>query len=102
MCIRDRYRIYMDFMSGEKDEKRRKKDQARRECNNFICDNTSHVEGYNNICGDLYYSHSAPIVHKANHVEGYNNVDVYKRQLPLTHASLTHTTLPATMRIMVY
>ena len=25
------YRIYMDFMSGEKDEKRRKKDQARRD-----------------------------------------------------------------------
>ena len=24
------YRIYMDFMSGEKDEKRRRKDQARR------------------------------------------------------------------------
>ena len=25
------YRIYMDFMSGEKDEKRRQKDQARRD-----------------------------------------------------------------------
>ena len=25
------YRIYMDFMSGEKDEKRRRKDQARRD-----------------------------------------------------------------------
>lgn len=42
--------------------------------NNFVCDNTSHVEGYNNICGDLYFAHSAPRVHKANHVEGVNNV----------------------------
>lgn len=42
--------------------------------NNFVCDNTSHVEGYNNICGDLYFAHSAPQVHKANHVEGVNNV----------------------------
>lgn len=41
--------------------------------NNFVCDNTSHVEGFGNVCGDLYFAHGASLNHKANHVEGYGN-----------------------------
>lgn len=41
--------------------------------NNFVCDNASHVEGYGNVCGDLYFAHGAGLNNKANHVEGYGN-----------------------------
>ena len=41
--------------------------------NNVCLDNSSHVEGFCNRCGNMITSHSHVMVHNANHIEGQYN-----------------------------
>ena len=41
--------------------------------NNICLDNSSHVEGFCNRCGNMITSHSHVMVHNANHIEGQYN-----------------------------
>lgn len=41
--------------------------------NNVVCDKAGHVEGYNNICGDMIPGHGQDSSKYAPHAEGVNN-----------------------------